>query len=176
MEHETDAWISVFNVTLSHSRLPKCTEGPPPAPELVAATSTVTHDILVFTLASDRLDREKFQPIQPHDIVFGEQTCSIVNFDVLDGWVSFKHLLQWLLAELLKHMDILTEGNLRTVGLGSIRDICLRNAIIIEQAIWTIINFPLRCTYNPPTFQRIAPNWYHITQGKKNGCDSAEER
>ena len=124
--------------------------------ELVAAISTVMHDIpLVCALASDRLDREKFQPIQFHDIIFGEQTYSIVDFDVPYGWVSFHHSLPWLLAELFKSVDILTEENLRTVGLGSIRDICLRNAS--EQAVLTIIDFPLRGAYNPPTFQRIAP-------------------
>ena len=146
VEYETDAWISVFNVTLSLSRVIKvygdAFSRASPA-ELVAAISTVMHDILlVCTLTSDRLDREKFQPIQFHDVIFGEQTYPIVNFDVLDGWVSFHHSLQWLLAELFKHVDILTEENLQTVGLGTVRDICLRNAS--EQAILTIIDFPLR--------------------------------
>jgi E3 ubiquitin-protein ligase UBR1 len=84
VEYETDAWISVFNVTLSLSRVIKvygdAFSRASPA-ELVAAISTVMHDILlVCTLTSDRLDREKFQPIQFHDVIFGEQTFSIVNF------------------------------------------------------------------------------------------------
>lgn len=149
VEYETDAWISVFNVTLSLSRVIKvygdAFSRASPA-ELVAAIGTVMHDILlVCTLASSRLDRDKFQTIQFYEVIFGEQTYSIVNFDVLDGWVSFHHSLQWLLAELFKHVDILTEENLRTVGLGSVRDVCLRNAS--EQAILTIIDFPLRGRY-----------------------------
>ncbi|KAF9777782.1 hypothetical protein BJ322DRAFT_519849 [Thelephora terrestris] len=57
-------------------------------------------------------------------------------------WVSFHHSSQWLLAELFMHVDILTEENLQTVGLGNVRDICLRNAS--EQAILTIIDFTFR--------------------------------
>lgn len=155
VEYETDAWISVFNVTLSLSRVIKvygdAFSHASPA-ELVAAISTVMHDILlVCTLTSDRLDREKFQPIQFHDVIFGEQTYPIVNFDVLDGWVSFHHSLQWLLAELFKHVDILTEENLQTIGLGNVRDVCLRNAS--EQAILTIIDFPLRGMSSTPMFE-----------------------
>ncbi|KAF9781007.1 hypothetical protein BJ322DRAFT_1082671, partial [Thelephora terrestris] len=45
-------------------------------------------------------------------------------------WVSFRHSSQWLLAELFMHVDILTEENLQTVGLGSV--------------ILTIIDFPFR--------------------------------
>jgi len=156
IEYETDVWISVFNLTFSLSRVIKAYgdafSRASPA-ELVAAISTVMQDILlVCTLTSDRLDREKFQPIQFHDVIFGDQTYPIVNFDVLDGWVSFHNSLQWLLAELFKHVDILTEENLRTVGSGSVRDICLRNAS--EQAILTIIDLPLRGVFSLPILEK----------------------
>ena len=64
----------------------------------------------------------------------------------MEGWVSFHHSLQWLLAELFKHVDILDEVQLRTVGLSSIREVCLRNAS--SQAIQTIIDYPLRGKYH----------------------------
>lgn len=146
VEYETDAWISVFNVTLSLSRVIKVygeAFSRATIAELVAAITTVMHDImLVCTLANDRLDRDKFSPIEFHDVIFGGTPYSVVQFDVLEGWVSFHHSLQWLLAELFKHVDLLTEDNLKEIGLSSVRDICLRNAS--EKALLTIIDFPLR--------------------------------
>jgi E3 ubiquitin-protein ligase UBR1 len=146
VEFETDGWISVFNVTLSLSRVIKvygeAFQYATPA-ELVAAIATVTHSILMsVTLTDDRLDRTKFGPIVFHDVKFGGSLYSIIRFDVLEGWVSFHHSLQWLLAELFKHVDTLSERSLSEVGLRSIRDILLRSAS--EKAVLTIVDFPLR--------------------------------
>jgi len=97
VEYETDAWVPAFKVTLQLSQVIKvCGDAfsrASPA-ELVAAINTVMHDIiLVCTPTSDRLDRDKFQPIQFHDVTFGEQTYPIVNFDVLDGMGEFPPLV-----------------------------------------------------------------------------------
>jgi E3 ubiquitin-protein ligase UBR1 len=109
----------------------------------VAAISTVVHKILMIcTLSDDRLDRNKFLPISFHDVVFGGTSYHIIQFDVLEEWVSFHHSLHWLLAELFKHVDILSEDSLRKVGLSNLREIVLRNAN--EQAMLTVIDFPLR--------------------------------
>ncbi|KAI0321477.1 hypothetical protein OF83DRAFT_1051178 [Amylostereum chailletii] len=125
--------IKVYGEAFAHST---------PA-ELVAAITTVVHHILMTcTLADDRLDRSKHSGITFHEVMFGDSVYSVVAFDVLEGWVSFHHSLQWLLAELFKHVDILSESSLREVGLRSIRDILLRNAS--EKAVLTIIDFPLR--------------------------------
>jgi E3 ubiquitin-protein ligase UBR1 len=136
----------VFNVTLSLSRVIKvygeAFQYATPA-ELVAAIATVTHNILMsVTLSDERLDRSKFNPIVFHDVKFGGTSYSIIQFDVLEGWVSFHHSLQWLLAELFKHVDTLSERSLSEVGLRSIRDILLRSTS--EKAVLTIIDFPLR--------------------------------
>ena len=56
--------------------------------------------------------------------------------------VSFHHSLHWLLAELLKHVDLLTNENLQTFGFDGLRDVFGRGAS--EQAILTVIDFPLR--------------------------------
>lgn len=146
VEFETDGWISVFNVTLSLSRVIKvygeAFQYATPA-ELVAAITTVTHNILMsVTLSDERLDKTKFNPIVFHDVKFGGSLYSIIQFDVLEGWVSFHHSLQWLLAELFKHVDTLSERSLNEVGLRSIRDILLRSTS--EKAVLTIIDFPLR--------------------------------
>jgi E3 ubiquitin-protein ligase UBR1 len=146
VEFETDGWISVFNVTLSLSRVIKvygeAFQYATPA-ELVAAITTVTHNILMsVTLTDERLDRTKFTPIVFHDINFGKTLYSVIQFDVLEGWVSFHHSLQWLLAELFKHVDALSESSLSEIGLPSIRDILLTNTS--EKAVLTIIDFPLR--------------------------------
>jgi len=75
VEYETDAWISVFGVTLSLSLVIKVygeAFSRSSAAELVAAISTVVHKILMICMLSDdRLDRNKFLPISFHDVVFG---------------------------------------------------------------------------------------------------------
>ncbi|TFK38761.1 hypothetical protein BDQ12DRAFT_99504 [Crucibulum laeve] len=146
VEYETDAWISVFNVTLSLSRVIKVygeAFSRATVAELVTAISTVVHHILmVCTLAEERLDRSKFTQISFHEVVFGDTAYPIVEFDVLEGWVSFHHSLHWLLAELFKHVDHLSEEALSQVGLTSVRDIIMRHAS--EQAILTVVDFPLR--------------------------------
>ncbi|KAJ7160500.1 hypothetical protein C8R43DRAFT_1233736 [Mycena crocata] len=146
VEYETDAWISVFNVTLSLSRVIKVygeafTNAPPA--QLVSAITTVVHHILmVCTLTEERLDPAKFAPVTFHEVWFGGVGYEVVEFDVLEGWVSFHHSLHWLLAELFKHVGRLDEAAFAEVGYSSVRDIIVRHAS--EQAILTVIDFPLR--------------------------------
>ena len=66
VEYETDAWISVFNVTLSLSGVIKAyreafgVKADSGTLELVGATATVMqHIFVVCTLVEDRLDRTK---------------------------------------------------------------------------------------------------------------------
>ncbi|KDQ52976.1 hypothetical protein JAAARDRAFT_197766 [Jaapia argillacea MUCL 33604] len=163
VEFESDAWISVFNVTLSLSRVIKVwgeafgglevggggfgggggRRTGSGVGELVGAIGTVIHHILmVCTLSNDILDRTKFQPIAFHTVTFSSTSYQTVHFDVLEGWVSFHHSLHWLLAELFKHVELLSEERLEEVGLGSLRDVLLRNAS--ERAVLTVVDFPLR--------------------------------
>jgi len=147
VEYETDAWISVFNVTLSLSRVIKVfgeAFARASSAELVSAIGTVVHHILmVCTLAEDRLDRTKFAQPTFHMVDFGGKRYNTLKFDVSEGWVSFHHSLHWLLAELLKHVDLLREEELRNVGItGGLREVFVRGAS--EQAVLTVIDFPLR--------------------------------
>ncbi|KAG8220614.1 hypothetical protein J3R82DRAFT_2867 [Butyriboletus roseoflavus] len=146
VEYETDAWISVFNVTLSLSRVIKvygeAFSWATPS-QLINAISIVIKDILsVCMLENDKLDRNKFSKPAYHDVLFGNVDYTIVEFDVLEGWVSFHHSLHWLLAELLKNVDILSEESLGRVGVASVRDMFMR--IATEDDILTLIDFPLR--------------------------------
>ncbi|KAI0078524.1 hypothetical protein K474DRAFT_1619295 [Panus rudis PR-1116 ss-1] len=146
VEFESDAWISVFNVTLSLSRVIKVygqAFANSTVAELVAAINTVMHHILIASVGrDDQRDPTRFPTIAFHDVEFGNATYGVVNFNVLNGYVSFHHSLQWLLAELFKHVDILSEERLQEVGLKTLRDVCLRKAS--EQAIQTIVDYPLR--------------------------------
>ncbi|KAJ8593596.1 hypothetical protein M405DRAFT_731193 [Rhizopogon salebrosus TDB-379] len=146
VEYETDVWISVFNVTLSLSRVIKvygeAFAFATPA-QLVGAITTVVREILaVCTLSTDRLDKTKFPKPMLHEVEFGDAQYRIVDFNVLEGWVSFHHSLHWLLADLMKHVDILSEESLKQVGLNSVRDLFLRD--FNEGMILTLIDFPLR--------------------------------
>ncbi|VDB86546.1 unnamed protein product [Peniophora sp. CBMAI 1063] len=146
VEFETDGWIAVFNVTLSLSRVIKvygeAFSLATPA-ELARAISTIEHYILITcTLTEDRLDKSKYEEVSFHQVAFGERVHTTVNFNVLEGWVSFHHSLQWLLAEMFKHIDLLSEESLHALGLHSVKDILLANAS--ERAMLTIIDFPLR--------------------------------
>ncbi|KAF8584966.1 hypothetical protein K439DRAFT_1633097 [Ramaria rubella] len=146
VEYETDAWISVFNVTLSLSRVVKAygeAYSKATAAELVDAIATVVHHILVVcTMQNDRLDRTKYKPIIFHTVEFDNNSYQIVDFDVLKSWISFHHALHWLLAELFKHVDTLSSESLLHIGLRDLRDVVLRTAS--EQAVLTLIDFPLR--------------------------------
>ena len=146
VEYETDVWISVFNVTLSLSRVIKVygeAFSRSTVAELVSAITTVMHHILmVSAIPNEDKDPTRFPRVAFHQVEFNETSYEVVEFDVMEGWVSFHHSLQWLLAELFKHVDILDEGRLREVGINSLREVCLRNASV--QAIQTIIDYPLR--------------------------------
>ncbi|KAI0651382.1 hypothetical protein C8Q79DRAFT_932987 [Trametes meyenii] len=146
VEYETDAWISVFNVTLSLSRVIKIygeAFSRATVEELVGAINTVLHHILkCITVVDDRRDQARFPPVVFHEVVYGETTYKIIDFDVMDGSISFHHSLQWLLAELFKHVDILDEGMLSTTGYKNLRDVCLQR--VNEDALLTVIDYPLR--------------------------------
>lgn len=146
VEYETDVWISVFNVTLSLSRVIKVygeAFSRSTVVELVSAITTVMHHILmVSAVHDDDRDPTRFPRVAFHGVEFGDRTYEVVSFEVMEGWVSFHHSLQWLLAELFKHVDILDESSLQEVGLSNLREVCLRNASI--QAIQTIVDYPLR--------------------------------
>lgn len=148
VEYETDAWISVFNVTLSLSRVVKVygeAYSKATVNEVVGAIATVIHHILVVCkMQDDRLDRKKYQPIVFHTVEFDNSTYQVVQFDVLRRWVSFHHALHWLLAELFKHVDALSAESLQSIGLRSLRDIVLRTG---SEKDFLIVDFPLRGKY-----------------------------
>ncbi|KAF9073193.1 hypothetical protein BDP27DRAFT_1381774 [Rhodocollybia butyracea] len=165
VEFEGDAWISVFNVTLSLGRVIKAygaafgvgrgvgsgtgsaqISGPVAgAGELVAAIQTVVHHILMVC-TEEKFGTNGFGngKVQFHTVFFGGALYQIVKFDVLEGWVSFHHSLHWLLAELFKHVDVLEESRLRReVGVeGGVREVVMR--VASEHAILTVVDFPLR--------------------------------
>lgn len=146
VEYETDAWISVFNVTLSLSRVVKVygeAYARATTNELAGAILSVTHQILLIcTMSEPRLEHDKYGQIQYHTVPFGGSSYTIVDFSVLTGWVSFHHALHWLLAELFKHVDLLTHEKIVETGAASLREIIRRQAS--EKAFLTVIDFPLR--------------------------------
>jgi len=149
VEYETDAWISVFNVTLSLSRVIKVygEAYSRATPEhLVAGIKSVAHHILLTcapTDATSGLDRTKFGSIAFHNVEFGGLDYRTVEFDVLEGWVSFHHSLHWLLAELFKHTDILSFESMQSLGVSrGIQEILLADNG--KYATLIIIDFPLR--------------------------------
>ncbi|KAL5535029.1 UBR1 [Sanghuangporus sanghuang] len=146
VEYETDAWISVFNVTLSLSRVIKvygeafAVASPL---ELVGALHTVIDNLMeVCNLADPRIDRSKFQETKWHGATVGEKTVGVVEFDIMEGWVSFHHSLHWLLAELLKHVNLLSDEALQPHGYESLRHVI--KCRVSYLGILTIIDFPLR--------------------------------
>ncbi|KAJ7725312.1 hypothetical protein B0H16DRAFT_1384303 [Mycena metata] len=149
VEYETDAWISVFNVTLSLSRVIKVygeafAKATPS--QLIGAMGVVMHQVMVVcTMSAEpdtRLDPTKFTPPEFQVVRFGSRRYDIVKFDVLEGWVSFHHALHWLLAELFKHVGGLDAAKLKELGYESLRQFLLTKAS--EQAILVIVDYPLR--------------------------------
>ncbi|KAG9039114.1 hypothetical protein FRB95_012825 [Tulasnella sp. JGI-2019a] len=146
VEYETESWISVFNVTLSLSRVVKVygeAFALSTSSNLLYAITAVLHAILsTCTLSNDQLDKAKYSPITFFTVEFGDAEYQIIQFDVLAQWVSFHHSLHWLLAELFKHVHLLSDEPLAEVGMKSLREVVLRNAS--ERAVLTVIDFPLR--------------------------------
>ncbi|EJD33613.1 hypothetical protein AURDEDRAFT_117835, partial [Auricularia subglabra TFB-10046 SS5] len=135
VEYEPDAWISVFNVTLSLSRVVKVYGE--------AAILAVTHQILLAcTMTEARLEKDKYGHVRYHTIPLGGNSYTIVNVSVLSGWVSFHHAPYWLLAEHFKHVDLLTHEKLSDIGATSLRDVIRRQAS--ETAFLTVIDLSLR--------------------------------
>lgn len=146
VEYETDAWISVFNVTLSLSRVIKVygeAFTSASTQELLDAIYCVLEHVFeICSLQDERMDREKFLPVEYHTVTLGDKTEEIVKFDIMEGWVSFHHSLHWLLAELLKHGSKLSEEALRPHGyLNLVEVIKLKMG---PRGALTAIDFPLR--------------------------------
>ena len=100
VEYEMDAWISVFNVTLSLLHIievyGEAFSWATPS-QFINTISIVVGDVLpVCTLTNDKLDKNKFSKLACHDVLFGDVKYLIVEVDVLEGWVSFHHSLHWL--------------------------------------------------------------------------------
>ena len=149
VEYETDAWISVFNVTLSLSRVIKVygeAYTHANSLELLQAIQYVIQCIMKVCMLEDpRLDKTKFQSVEFHDVTFGGNVYQIVKFDVTEGWISFHHSLHWLLAELLKHVELISDDALKMIGLGSFREV-INDSGAIEPGVLTLIDYPLRGT------------------------------
>lgn len=148
VEYETDSWISVFNVTLSLSRVIKVYGEAfalaTPA-ELIKAIRCVMDnifEILAFSPRDERKSRLKFERIETHKVTVGPVYLSAVDFDIMEGWVSFHHSLHWLLAELFKHVNLLSDEALQPYGYVSMLD-SIRNTYSMDD-ILGLIDFPLR--------------------------------
>lgn len=160
VEYEQEAWISVFNVTLSLSRVVKVfaeafREADPRG--LVAAILRVARDIVqTCALEQPGLDRGKYGPIVWTTAQLGKHEqegrnlVKVIDFDVLSGWVSFHHSEHWLLAELMKHVRTLSNPQLRTLGGESLRNLFLD--VMSEDDLLLAVEFPLRGACFPPSF------------------------
>ncbi|KAG8769360.1 hypothetical protein FRC12_005006 [Ceratobasidium sp. 428] len=147
VEYETDAWISVFNASLSLVRIVRAVGeayANGTTSDLVRAIETVAHHILVVcTLAEPHLDPEKYT-IKWHDVVFAGQEYQVLKFDVASEWVSFHHSLHWLLAELFKHEELLEDDKLRSAKVQGegLKSVVLKN--MSPKGALTVLDFPLR--------------------------------
>ena len=146
VEYEQDSWISVFNVTLSLSRVAKAYAESfqySTTASLCNAIKMVAQEIIsVCSLYSRGLDPNKYEPLKWCKVQMGGSSYSLIDFDVLSGNVSFHHSQHWLFAELVKHVDILTTDNLRKEGYDDFKDVLFR--LFEMSSIQTVMEFPLR--------------------------------
>lgn len=148
VEYETDAWISVFNVTLSLSRVIKVfgeAFAHANTRELVNALATVTQSIRAVCLSGGRPGRAHSIP-EYHIVTIGGKVARVLRFNVLEEWVSFHHSLHWLLAELLKHTDLLQDEQLQECGYSNLRDFVHRQ--VDDDAALAVFDYPLRGIVN----------------------------
>jgi E3 ubiquitin-protein ligase UBR1 len=153
VEYETDAWISVFNVTLSLSRVIKVfgeAFAHASTAELLRAMEKVLQHIFKACVANTSAGKANPRP-EYHDVVIGNKTARVVKFNVLEDWVSFHHSLHWLLAELLKHSQLLRVELLHSLGYRSLQDVVLQLAGGSVDTFLAVFDYPLRGT--PRTLQ-----------------------
>jgi E3 ubiquitin-protein ligase UBR1 len=145
VEYEQEAWISVFNVTLSLSRVVRVYAeafGKATPVKLCNAIRIVADDIeQTCSLRRRALDRNKYGEIRFKNQQFGSKKFTVIDFDVLTGWVSFHHSEHWLLAELLKHVDQLSPKALAPTGYSSLKEVLQTGS---PNDFLVVLEFPLR--------------------------------
>ena len=153
VEYETDAWISVFNVTLSLSRVIKVFGEAfvhASTSELLVAMEKVIENMISVCVPDNVAG--KANPIPKyHDVTIGDKTVRVVRFNVMEDWVSFHHSLHWLLAELFKHSQLLDEESLYRCGYRGLRDFICSQVNGDDGVLMTIFDYPLRGMFNTDT-------------------------
>ncbi|EJD04513.1 uncharacterized protein FOMMEDRAFT_107268 [Fomitiporia mediterranea MF3/22] len=146
VEYETDAWISVFNVTLSLSRVIKVygeAFALASSAQLIKAIHIVADNIMdICNVVDPRMDASKFKKISHHAVTVGDKAAMTIDFNIMDGWVSFHHSLHWLLAELFKHVNLLSDEALQPHGYKNLRDVFRRH--VPMHFMQLLIDYPLR--------------------------------
>jgi E3 ubiquitin-protein ligase UBR1 len=146
VEYESDSWINVFNVTLSLSRVVKAfgeAFSASTTPSLLASIEIVMTQIQrICSMEEPRLDSNFYSPPTLHTVAFDKNFYQVIDFNVLEGWVSFHNAPHWLLAELFKQTHLLGESQLAPLQLSNLKEAISRK--FNETAILQIIEFPLR--------------------------------
>jgi E3 ubiquitin-protein ligase UBR1 len=141
VEYEQEAWISVFNVTLSLSRVVKVY-----AEAMAQATTSMLCNV-IKAVARDIVNTCTLPDITKYDEIrwttrsYGGAPFQVIDFDVLTGWVSFRHSEHWLLAELRKRVQLLTTEKLGLLVFSSFKKMLVQ--VMPEMDVQIVMEFPL---------------------------------
>lgn len=145
VEYESEMWVAVFSVCQLLAKQAKLfgeayAKALPRS--LSSALSAITHKALLCSLTQQRNDPAVFEPIAFHDVEFGCQRYSVVDFKVDKQAVSFHHPVQWFWAEALKHLTTwTTDGAIQELGVAHCSQVI---DSVDEHGMLVVLDSPLR--------------------------------
>ncbi|PVU91157.1 hypothetical protein BB561_004551 [Smittium simulii] len=184
VEFEDDTWVHAFNVTLqvakSCRQFADCYNGY--LPELALAIrgtlrkldkviSLLTEENMYFIMQNDPYFKDyhtqihnfknvEYLPFQMHErSTLHGLTYNIVKYSISYHPVSFHHPLQWFLANLFRHVEILDDSSIKSIGFKDLSELLLTfncnkfdngtlshesDIVLQELPLLKILDYPIR--------------------------------
>lgn len=111
LEFESEVWVPVFHVSSHLGRTAKLVGeafGHSTGNQLVEAIGLVARAISNDWAAIRHRTNTLYRPLHMHEVNFGGTWFTIVQYDVSRDAVSFHHPMHWILAEMLRHVGLLS--------------------------------------------------------------------
>lgn len=149
VEFETDVWITVFHVSSQLGRAARLfgeAFKKAGSAQFERALEYATRRILLSSLALHSNDPGTHPPLAFYNASYGGQIYEIVEFSVENQPVSFHHPMHWLLAEMMKHVDLIDPDGLGTLSdtyPSAVAEVVMRNGSD-SKGMLVLLDFPLR--------------------------------
>ncbi|RKP09604.1 hypothetical protein THASP1DRAFT_14054 [Thamnocephalis sphaerospora] len=155
VEYESDTWMNAFQVTMLMARcvqpLAQCYAGD--SATLASTLRRVLRHVGVWVSeeadgdadADDETHRDRINSGAPemHAVTLAGCDYQVVKYAVSHQSVSFHHPMHWLLAELMRFVDLLDDEKLQAAGWRSFRNValgfCQSPSLSVDQVVRTTL-------------------------------------